>query len=272
MMNYTKEQALEINKHTFAHLLVEENNHILTVTLNRPEKKNAISPVLAKEISFALAYAHYSQDVWVVILAAQGDVFCAGGDLKAFMGQAEETVSTIPEPVGEVILGDLFNGLHKPCIAKVKASVFAGGFLLICGCTYVYASPTTQFGLPEVKRGLWPFQVMQSMLQVMPPRAVLDYCLRGKTLDAAEAHKVGLVSNVTENVDAEVRALAEEIIQYSPSAIRLGLEAFDHIKSIPESEAHGYLKQMLSKAIKTEDAKEGMTAFAEKRKPNWKGI
>lgn len=271
-MNYTKEQTQTLKKQTFAHLLVEENNHILTLTLNRPEKKNAINPVLAKEISYVLAYAHYSTDVWVVVLEANGDVFCAGGDLKAFMGQAEETVSTVPEPNGEVILGDLFNGLHKPCIAKVIAPVYAGGFLLICGCTYVYAAPNTVFGLPEVKRGLWPFQVMQSMLQVMSPRAVLDYCLRGKTLNAKEAQQIGLVSHITENIDAEVQALAQELTQYSPAAIRLGLEAFDHLKKIPESEAHIYLRKMLSQAIKTEDAKEGMTAFAEKRKPNWRGV
>jgi enoyl-CoA hydratase/carnithine racemase len=128
------------------------------------------------------------------------------------------------------------------------------------------------FGLPEVKRGLWPFQVMQSMLQVMSPRAVLDYCMRGKSLNATEAKEIGMVSCVTEHVDAEVKALAEELIQYSPSAIRLGLEAFDQLKKIPEAEAHSYLKQMLSNAIKTEDAREGMSAFSEKRKPNWKGF
>lgn len=271
-MNYTKEQTQEFKKHTFAHLILEEQNHILTITLNRPDKKNAINPVMAKEIAYAINYAHHASDVWVVVLAANGDVFCAGGDLKAFLGQGEETVSTVPEPNGEVVLGDLFNGLHKPCIAKVKAPVYAGGFLLICGCTYVYASSNTVFGLPEVKRGLWPFQVMQSMLQVMSPRAVLDYCIRGKSLNAAEAQQIGLVSVVTEDLDEEVKKLAEEIIQYSPSAIRLGLEAFDYLKKIPESEAHGYLKKMLSNAIKTEDAKEGMTAFAEKRKPNWKGV
>ena len=271
-MNYTNQQTQDFKNQTFAHLLIEEKNHVLTITLNRPEKKNAISPVLAKEIAYAINYAHYSADIWVVILAANGDVFCAGGDLKAFMGQAEETISTIPEPEGEVILGDLFNGLHKPCIAKVKAPVYAGGFLLICGCTYVYATPNTVFGLPEVKRGLWPFQVMQSMLQVMSPRAVLDYCILGKTLNATEAQKIGMVSTVTESIDEDVQKLVDQILQHSPSAIRLGLEAFDHLKKIPEAEAHIYLKKMLSQAIKTEDAREGMTAFSEKRKPNWKGI
>ena len=194
-MNYTSEQVLKLKEYTFAHLLVEESNHLLTLILNRPEKKNALNPVLFKELAFALNYAHYNSDVWAVVIAAKGDVFCAGADLKAFSGQTEETVSTVPEPTGEIVLGNVFNNLHKPCIAKVHAPVFAGGFLIICGCTHVIATPNTTFNLPEVKRGLFPFQVMQSMLQIMPPRAVLDFCIRAKSVNATEAEKLCLVSN-----------------------------------------------------------------------------
>ena len=102
---------------------------------------------------------------------------------------------------------------------------------------------------------------------------VLDFCMRAKTMNAAEAEKVGLVSKVVakENLDAEVTALVDEIFQYSPSAIKLGLEAYDNLKNVAPGEAHTYLKQMLSLAVQTEDAAEGITAFAEKRKPVWKG-
>ena len=272
-MIYTSEQALKLKEYTFAHLLVEENNHLLTLTLNRTEKKNALNPVLFKEIAFALNYAHYNHEIWAVVIAAKGDVFCAGADLKAFAGQTEETISTVPEPISEVVIGNVFNNLHKPCIAKVHAPVFAGGFLIICGCTHVIATPNTSFSLPEVKRGLFPFQVMQSMLQIMPPRAVLDFCIRAKSATADEAQKLGLVSKVVENdkLDSEVQSLVDEIFQYSPSAIRLGLQAFDNLKNIPVAEAHNYLKEMLGKAIQTEDAAEGMMAFMQKRKPEWKG-
>jgi len=272
-MLYTPEQSLQLNHFTFAHLLVEEKDHLLTLTLNRPEKKNALNPVLFRELAYALYYAKYNRTIWAVVIAAKGDVFCAGADLKAFSGATEETISTVPDANGEVVIGDVFNSLHKPCIAKVHAPVYAGGFLIICGCTHVVSSTNASYSLPEVKRGLFPFQVMQSLLQIMPARAVLDLCIRAKTLTAIEAEKIGLVSKIVESekIEEEVQNLVDEIFQFSPSAIRLGLEAFDHLKNIPAAEAHKYLKQMLGQTIQTEDAAEGMQAFLEKRKPNWKG-
>ncbi|MDB5284932.1 MAG: enoyl-CoA hydratase [Bacteroidota bacterium] len=272
-MLYTTEQRAEFKGHTFAHLLIEEKDHLLTLTLNRPEKKNALSPILFREIAYALTCASYDNNIWGVVIAANGDVFCAGADLKAFAGAQETTNSTIPEPSGEVVLGDIFSALHKPCIAKVHAPVYAGGFLIVCGCTHVISVPEATYSLPEVKRGLYPFQVMQSLLQIMPARTVLDFCIRAKSMTATEAEKTGLVSKVVEkeNLDKEVQALIDEIFQYSPTAIRMGLEAFDDLKKVPAAEAHVYLKQMLSLAIQTNDAAEGMKAFIEKRKPVWTG-
>jgi|ERR1043165_275450 enoyl-CoA hydratase/carnithine racemase len=272
-MLYTSEQLQEFRHYTFAHLLHEQKDHLLTLTLNRPEKKNALNPVLFNELAYALTYAKYARDVWAVVIQANGDVFCAGADLKAFSGATEETTSTVPEAKAEVVIGNVFNALHKPCIAKVHAPVYAGGFLIVCGCTHVIAASNATFALPEVKRGLFPFQVMQSMLQIMPPRAVLDFCIRAKSVDAVEAEKIGLVSKAVEpgKLNEEVQSLVDEIFQYSPSAIRFGLEAFDNLKSTEPSEAHAYLKQMLGECIQTEDAAEGMKAFIEKRKPVWKG-
>lgn len=272
-MLYTTEQLNEFRNQTFAHLLIEEKDNILTLTLNRPEKKNALSPVLFNELAYALTYASINRETWAVVIAAKGDVFCAGADLKAFSGATEETVSTIPAANGEVVIGNVFNALHKPCIAKVHAPVYAGGFLIICGCTHVVASGNATFSLPEVKRGLFPFQVMQSMLQIMPPRAVLDFCMRAKTANAEEAFKLGLVSQLAQDgkLDEEVNTLVQEILQFSPSAIRLGIEAYDTLINTPPDNPHSYLKQMLGECIQTEDAAEGMRAFIEKRKPIWKG-
>jgi len=272
-MLFLPDQLAAFKSRTFAHLLVEEKNHLLTLTLNRPEKKNALNPVLFRELAYSLEYAAYNHEIWAVVIAANGDVFCAGADLKAFAGETETTTSTVPEANGEIIIGDIFSGLHKPCIAKVQAPVYAGGFLITCGCTHVIATPNATFSLPEVKRGIFPFQVMKSMLQIMPPRAVLDFCIRAKTVNADEAEKIGLISKVviTDKLDSEVQALVDEIFQYSPSAIRLGLEAYDNLKNIPAGEAHTYLKQMLSLALETQDAAEGMKAFKEKRPPVWQG-
>jgi enoyl-CoA hydratase/carnithine racemase len=270
---FLADQLHKFNEQTFAYIETEQKGHLFTITLNRPEKKNALTPVFFKELAYALEYAAYKREIWAVVIAAKGDVFCAGADLKAFAGETETTNSTVPDTDGEIVIGNVFNALHKPCIAKVHAPVYAGGFLIICGCTHVIAANNATFSLPEVKRGLFPFQVMQSMLQIMPARTVLDFCMRAKTATAAEAEKLGLISKAvpTENLEAEVNALVEELFQYSPSGIRLGLEAFDNLKNIPASEAHFYLKQMLSIALQTEDAAEGLKAFMEKRKPVWKG-
>ncbi len=272
-MLYLADQLQKFKEQTFAYLLTEEKDHLLTITLNRPEKKNALSPVFFRELAYALDYAAYKKEIWGVVIAANGDVFCAGADLKSFAGQPEETNSTVPVAEREVAIGNMFNHLHKPCIAKVHAPVYAGGFLLICGCTHVIAASHTTFSLPEVKRGIFPFQVMNSMLQIMSPRTVLDFCMRARSVNAAEAEKMGLVSKAVpaEKLEQEVNDLVAEIFQYSPSGIRLGLEAFDNLKTIPAAEAHNYLKQMLGEALQTEDAAEGLQAFIEKRKPEWKG-
>lgn len=275
LMNpYTQQACSSLTDFTFAHIIVEEQEHRLTITLNRPDKKNAMDPVLLREMAFALSYAKYNSDIWAVVIAANGTVFCAGADLNSFTNkQAQPTTSTVPMPNGDIVLGDLFTKLYKPCIAKVHAPVYAGGFLIICGCTHVIAVDSAQFSLPEVKRGIWPFQVMQSMLQIMPPRAVLDFCMKGKTVNATEALHAGLVSQVVTNaaLDHEVNKLTAELFVNSPSAIRLGLKAYDELKSKSHEEAYTFLMQALSETIKTEDAAEGILAFKEKRKPNWKG-
>ncbi|HXH19262.1 MAG TPA: enoyl-CoA hydratase-related protein [Chitinophagales bacterium] len=272
-MVFSQEQTKSLSSQTFAYLIVEENEHVLTVTLHRPEKKNAMNPVMMNEIVFALNYAHYNNDVWVVVIKAHGDVFSAGADLKAFAGQADEKKSTIPEPSSPVALGDAFVHLHKPCIAQVHGNVLAGAHLIVCGCTHVIASSNVQFSLPEVKRGIWPMQVMASLAQIMPARQLLDYCMRGKTLSAEEALELGLATQVVEpsELDNAVKSLVDEIKSLSPSAIRLGLKAWDELKNVEPSGHHQFLLKMLQQVLQTEDAAEGLRAFAEKRKPVWKG-
>lgn len=272
-MLFEKEVALRLSEFKFAHLLVEEANNVLRLTLNRPEKKNALNPVLFKELAFAITYAHFKREVWAVVIQANGDVFCAGADLKAFAGQTEETRSTVPEPGSEVVIGNVFSELCKPCIARVHAPVYAGGFLIICGCTHVIASNNATFSLPEVKRGLFPFQVMYSMLQIMPARQVLDFCIRARSVDAAEAVQLGLVSKAVPaaELDMEVESILQNILQYSPAAIRLGLQAYNDLKKLSGAEAQLHMKKMLTEALQTDDAAEGLKAFMEKRKPEWKG-
>lgn len=274
-MIYSKDQIASFHEHKFAYIVTNEKDHVLTVTLNRPDKKNALTPVMLNEFAFALSYAHHNNDIRVVVIAANGDVFCAGADMLAFAKRNESSsLSTVPEPEKEIVLGELFTCLHKPAIARVHAPVYAGGFLIICGCAYVVASDNAVFSLPEVKRGLWPMQVMESLLHIMPQRKVLDLCVLGKKITATEAYNIGLITHLSDSnsLDEKVSHLAQEICNNSPTAIRLGLKAYDEMRSIDSKSRHAFLKRRLEELLKTEDAKEGITAFGEKRKPVWKGV
>ncbi|MEM1120417.1 MAG: enoyl-CoA hydratase-related protein [Bacteroidota bacterium] len=271
MKLYTKEQVATIKEQTFAYLIVEETDNLLTLTLNRPNKKNALHPQLVNEIAFALHYAHFTPSIWAVVIQANGNVFCAGADLKAMAGIIEPNNSTIPKPSKEVLIGELFNKVYKPTIAKVTGDVYAGGFFFLAGCNIVVAQDNIKFGLPEVKRGIYPFQVMAALLKVMPARRVIDWCIRGYNLSVRDAERYGLVTEVTspENIDAATEKIIAELKENSPSAIRYGLESYDKIQ--PSAAEHKYLYDMLQKTIATKDGVEGLRAFREKRKPNWTG-
>lgn len=222
------------------------------------------------ELAFALAYAHHTATVWLVVLAAAGDTFCAGMDLRA-LAEGETEASTVPEPAGPVRLGELMAGLHKPCLARVQGPVYAGGFLLVGGSTYVLAAENATFSLPEVKRGLFPFQVLAVLIDIMPVRQALDLCLRARTLSAAQAQDIGLATHLVpaDELDDAVYNLANELKQFSPTALHYGLRAAHTLKSLPSNEQQAYLYEQFQQLQQTPDAKEGMAAFLEKRRPEW---
>lgn len=272
-MLYTAEQTAQLPPNGFRYLLTSLTGHVLTITLNRPEKKNALHPPMLSELAFALTHAHHRTAVWLVVLAAAGDTFCAGMDLRA-LSAGDDEVATVPAPAGPVRLGELMAGLHKPCIARVQGPVYAGGFLLMGGSTYVVAAESATFSLPEVKRGLFPFQVLAVLLDVMPARRALDLCLRAQTLSAADALAIGLVTDVVpaQELDEAVTRLTDELTQFSPTAMQFGLRAYQQLKSLPSGEQQAYLYGQFQQLQQTPDAREGMAAFLEKRPPKWSGI
>lgn len=275
MMLYDATVLQDFDSQTFAFLQHRMEDHVLYMTLNRPDKKNALSPTLMREIAYTLAYAHHNPAVWAVVLQANGDIFCAGADLKSFAGLPEDpNNSTIPDTGREVLLGDLFNSLHKPCIARLHAPMMAGAFLLVCGCTHVFAIDSVTLALTEVKRGIWPMQVMASLRTILTKRQVLDLCMRGNTLSSRQALDLGIITHLTSNeaeMDDAIAQLLAELKQNSPAAIRMGLQAWDDLRNVPQAEEHAFLKSRLNAILQTEDAKEGLAAFREKRKPQWTG-
>jgi len=273
MHYYTVEQVADLWQQTFAHVKVALQTHTLIITLARPKAKNAMSPTMIREYAYALAYAHYTADIWAVIFRAEGDVWCAGMDLKAMKGQQEPTDSSIPLPTGEVVIAELLRQVHKPIIAEIHAPVYAGGLLLAGSAHYVVATQEAKFGLPEVKRGLFPFQVMAMLLPNLPTRKVLDWCMRGRVLSAQEAFEWGLITHLvaSEAVEDTVNMLLQDLFSNSPAAIRIGLQAFDEMRHVPDNDRQAYLKQLFEQTAQTADAQEGMQAFIEKRAPVWTG-
>ena len=274
MRFYTQEDISAFDNVRFLHIKTAKAGHLFTVTLARPEKRNAFTPMMAEEIIYALAYAHYEVNIRCVVLKAEGPVFCAGADLNAFHDASSNTLNpSLPTIREEARLGDAFNELLKPCIAQVEGPVLAGGFLMICGCTFVFSVPEATFSLPEVKRGIWPMQVMASLAPILPPRKILEMTITGKAYSGKEALEMGLVTHLTEKetIVEEVNALAAQICNSAPLAIQSGMKSLQELKNIPQNEQHTFLKNQLDKLLRTEDAKEGVLAFKEKREPIWKG-
>ena len=256
----------------FTAISVDYDAHILTLTLNRPEKRNAINQAMINELIYALDTAKQEKDIRVVVLAAKGPVFCAGGDLKA-MANAEDTSNPQIAKQGE--FDDLALRLHhlnKPTIAKIQGPVFAGALMLVSNVTHAISIDTATFSAPEILRGLWPFQVMASLFRVMTPRTGLDFIMRGQPIDATSAVATGLINTAVPaaELDDAVTELAQELGSLAPGAMSLGLQAYRAQNEMSVGEALPYLKQQLQTCLAGDDAKEGIAAFFEKRVPNWR--
>ena len=269
-MNYFREDQLDqFHNEKFSFIEIVELNEVFEITLNRTEKKNAIHPQMLNELAFALQYAQNRKKVRALVLKAKGDVFCSGSDLSAMQGKVDQHDSSIGEPLKEVLLVNLWTSFSKPSVAIVEGNVFAGGYLFLACCTYVIAKKSLKFSLPETRRGIFPMQVMGVLMRIIPPRVLLDWCIRGYEIDAQKAEDWGLVSRAVKKneIEHEASKWIKEVLENSPMAISLGMEAFSNI--VDDEKNQKYLKSMLDKVLRTKDAQEGLKAFKEKRSPKW---
>ena len=250
----------------FSATKINIKNKIMTITLDRPEKKNALNNVMMNEINYALAYAKQEKTIRVVIFAANGDVFCAGADLSR-----TDSDSNVPKLENSDDISLSLRHLYKPVICKIQGPVLAGALLIVANSTHALAINEATFSAPEIHRGLWPFMVMAGLFRVMPKRAGLDFIMRGKPIDSKKAEEWGLINESVkkEEIDKKVDKLAMELASLAPETMKFGLEAYEKQDSKSFDEALPYLKKQIAKCFEGEDAKEGISAFLEKRKPNW---
>ncbi|HEV7678075.1 MAG TPA: enoyl-CoA hydratase-related protein [Candidatus Dormibacteraeota bacterium] len=258
---------------TLTHVLYEVRDGVATVTLNQPEKRNPLSATMLHDITAALQQAKDDDAVRAVILTGAGDkAFCAGADLSGFGGDATE----VEKHLGRGAFVDMFltmEHLGKPLIGCVNGHALAGGFGLALACDMIVAADTATFGTTEINVGLWPMMIMAIINRQLPPKRCMELFMTGERIGAEQALQWGLVNRVTPQQEVRDAAwtLAQQLATKSPVIMRLGRDAFHAIDGMSFEAALRHLQAQLTLVTLTEDSVEGVTAFLEKRRPDFKG-
>ncbi len=250
-------------------LLVEQRGPVLWLTIHREARRNAVSHGVLAAMAGAIDAAQQQRELRAIVITGTGSkAFCAGADLQA--GQAFTT--DYSEPQGHVArVLRAAKASTVPLIARVNGACMAGGMGLLAMCDLAVAARHASFGLPEVKVGVFPAQVLSVLQHQIPRRKLAELCLTGEPLTAAEALEYGLVNYVDDDVDARLQWLLERLLDKSPAAIRRGLYTMKKIESMAFEESMSFTESQIALFTLTEDAKEGQAAFKEKRKPVWPG-
>jgi enoyl-CoA hydratase/carnithine racemase len=254
-------------------VLYEVSDAVARITIDRPEKRNALNAEVIAGLREALARAGADDAARVVVLTGAGDkAFCAGADLGGFAADA----SRVEQHDRRGDLADLLEEmvrLPKPVVARVRGYALAGGFGLVCAADLAVASDDSAFGMPEVNTGLWPFIITAAVRHAMPPRKAFEWMLTGERFPAAEAERLGIVHRVVpaRELDKAVDELCARLASRSPLTLRLGKESFYRSRDMGFREALDYLHGQLGVILQSEDVIEGITAWMQKRAPQWKG-
>jgi enoyl-CoA hydratase/carnithine racemase len=255
-------------------LLYDVADGVATLTLNRPERRNALSWDLIAQLRARLAEAKADAQVRVVVLTGAGDkAFCAGADL----GNMADGAGFLELHEGRGGLAELFKEMYalgKPTVARVHGYALAGGFGLALACDLVVAADNSVFGTPEIDVGLWPYMITVPLTRSMPPKKALELMMTGRRVDAAEAEHIGFVNRVVPvaDLDGAVRELTSALAAKPGGVMKLGRDSFYDVWDRGAEEALALLHPLLTVTTLTEDAQEGLAAFAEKRPPRWSGL
>lgn len=252
-------------------ILYKVEDSIARVTLNVPEKMNRLGIETMKEVIGALKEAKNDESVRVIIIRAAGEeAFCAGANLEEFMGLSTTETRKVFGTFGD--LSRVFVDLGKPSIAAVNGLALAGGCGLAIFPDITIASEKAKFGLPEINVGLWSCMVSAFLPRVLGSKKSMELLLTGDMIDAEEAERIGLVNRVVPHDELEERVmdLARKLSKKSSVIMGIGRNSFHTMLSMEYNEALTYLLDTLALIMTTEDCKEGLSAFREKRKPVWK--
>ena len=255
----------------YAKIRVARSGGVETVTLNVPERRNAIGPQMTNELLWALDDASRADDVRAVVLTGAGKAFCAGGDFQQMTAGADGEALAPKGDYADLLLA--MTRFEKPIVAKVNGHAMGGGLGLVAASTFALAGSDAQLGTPEIEVGLFPMMIMAVLARLVPRRRLLQMMLLGEKLSAEEGVRLGLLneSAAAPELDAKVDGLVQALVAKSPMTLKLGLRAFAAQDDLDLATALPMLRGRLAECLSTEDAREGLTAFLEKRAPVWSG-
>ncbi|MDB4934053.1 MAG: Enoyl-CoA hydratase [Labilithrix sp.] len=242
------------------------------VTLHNPERRNAIGPQMVSELLYALDDAHADEDIRTVVLTGEGKAFCAGGDFAQMTGSAADGPA-LPHKGDYADLLLAMTRTEKPIVARVNGPAMGGGLGLVAAATFAIADVDASLGTPEINVGLFPMMIMAVLARVVPRRELLSMMLLGAKMTGERAAQIGLVNRAVPaaELDAAVNEITGAIASKSPLTVGLGLRAFAAQDDMDLEKALPMLRDRLAECLGTEDAREGLMAFLEKRPPVWKG-
>jgi enoyl-CoA hydratase/carnithine racemase len=252
-------------------LLTELRDEVMHLTLNRPEKRNALSHELLLKLEATLDALAGDGRVRVVVVAARGSAFSAGHDLSEMAGCSEAVYHELFSLCSRVMRR--FRTLPQPVIARVHGLATAAGCQLVAACDLAVAAESAAFATPGVKIGLFCTTPMVPLVRAIPPRAALEMLLTGKAISAQQALTWGLVNRVVAagELDEAVKEFTDAIRASSPLTVRIGKQAFYEQLALDEASAYDQATQVMTKNALCHDAQEGMNAFLGKRRPVWTG-
>lgn len=255
----------------FKTLLVREEGAVAVVTLNRPERRNAIGSQMVNELLYALGDANDAESIRSIVITGAGKAFCAGGDFAQMSAGGDGDELPVIGDYPALLLALL--RAPKPVIARVNGHAMGGGLGIVAASTFAVASLDAELGTPEINVGLFPMMIMAVLSRHVPRRRLVEMMLFGERVKAEEAAKLGLVNRAVaaDALDATVAEITTQIASKSPITVKLGLEAFFDQDDLDIKSALPLLQERLGLCLGTDDAREGLSAFLEKRTPKWTG-
>lgn len=258
-----------------SNILLDVSNQIATVTLNRPEKHNALTGEMMEDLVAMLRGLEIDDEIKVIVITGAGEKsFCTGADLSGMSENNESSILDYKRHVTkyrDCLL--TIKQLKKPTIAAVNGYSLAGGLGIATVCDITFAKENAKFGAPEINVGLWGMMISAPLLETIGRKKTLELFYTGKQIDAQYAKEIGLVNEVycADQFDEKVNEFASSLTDKNPSAIALGKDAIQLTAGLEFDKALDYLRDQVIILGETKDSKEGMKAFLEKRTPVWSG-